>query len=638
MNEINEINDIVVPEVPKVISNEQIYVYVPLGTDEIAGLIKFNLTYFYRDVDGKLCPKLSSNLNYGVLKGNYTATDIAEHSEDVLIDTVDGKIQNVYLKTETNEYATILSVLDDINGDISGIDERVYNLEDDVSGFDNRITQAENDASDAKITAQSALDAIAGKQDTLVSGINIKTINSISLLGSGNINIESVYLCTYGTTTFAQITQALTDKKPPILIYNNMCYYYVFSSIGDQVASNNKHYFAMQFKEQYNFITVDGANSWVSDNIVFEKISNKVTSISNASTDTQYPSAKLLYDKLQLKQDTLSQTQLDAVNSGINSTLVGKITTNENNISSINLKIPNGASSSNKLTTRDEVVGSVDLSINSSTYVITLQCKDVDGNNLGNAKTIDLPLESVVVNGSYDSTNKKVILTLQNGSTIEFSVADLVSGLQTEITSNNKLDSDLVDDTNQTHKFVSSSEKSTWNGKQDALSQTQLDAVNSGITSSLVTKIGSATLTTTATDLSGAVNELNSGKQNVIDASHKLSADYLQDGSNNKVFSSTEKTKLSGIESGAQVNTVTSVNTKTGAVVLDADDIDDTNTDNKFVSSTDILNWNGKSTVVANPTLVGTEADLTSLEIDGIKYKITSGAGGIANGVAYEIV
>jgi hypothetical protein len=40
---------------------------------------------------------------------------------------------------------------------------------------------------------------------------------------------------------------------------------------------------------------------------------------------------------------------------------------------------------------------------------------------------IDLPLESVVVSGSYDSVTKKVILTLENGSTIEFSIADLVS-------------------------------------------------------------------------------------------------------------------------------------------------------------------------------------------------------------------
>ena len=45
-------------------------------------------------------------------------------------------------------------------------------------------------------TARSGL---AGKQDTLVSGTSIKTINNESLLGSGNISISS------GTTTDVQI-------------------------------------------------------------------------------------------------------------------------------------------------------------------------------------------------------------------------------------------------------------------------------------------------------------------------------------------------------------------------------------------------------------------------------------------------
>ena len=77
---------------------------------------------------------------------------------------------------------------------------------------------------------------------------------------------------------------------------------------------------------------------------------------------------------------------------------------------------------------------SIDLSINETTYVVTAQLKDQDGNNLGSAKTIDLPLESVVVSGSYDNATKKVVLTLKDGSNVEFSVADLVSGLQSEIT------------------------------------------------------------------------------------------------------------------------------------------------------------------------------------------------------------
>lgn len=177
---------------------------------------------------------------------------------------------------------------------------------------------------------------------------------------------------------------------------------------------------------------------------------------------------------------------------------------------------------------------SIDMSINSTTYVVTVQLKDQDGNNLWTAKTIDLPLESVVVSGSYDSTNKKIILTLQSWSTIEFSVADLVSGLQTEITSSNKLDADLVDDSESSHKFVTASDKTTWSWKQDALvSGTNIKTVN-----------GNSIL------WSGNL-EITAG--------------------------------------------VSSVNGETGAVTLDADDIDDTSTTNKFVTATEKQTWNNKA-------------------------------------------
>lgn len=101
----------------------------------------------------------------------------------------------------------------------------------------------------------------------------------------------------------------------------------------------------------------------------------------------------------------------------------------------------------------------IELALDSTNYKITAVLKDANGNTISTSTAIDLPLESVVVSGAYDDTTKKVVLTLQNGSTIEFSVADLISGLQSEITAQNKLDADLVDDTNSTHKFVSASEK-----------------------------------------------------------------------------------------------------------------------------------------------------------------------------------
>ncbi|MBO7437274.1 MAG: hypothetical protein J6T97_05595, partial [Bacteroidaceae bacterium] len=85
------------------------------------------------------------------------------------------------------------------------------------------------------------------------------------------------------------------------------------------------------------------------------------------------------------------------------------------------------------------------------------------------AQTIDLPLETMVVSGSYDAETEKIVLTLKNGQTVEFSVAALVSGLQSEITAQNKLDADLVDDSESTNKFVTAADKSAWTGKQDAL-------------------------------------------------------------------------------------------------------------------------------------------------------------------------
>ena len=153
-----------------------------------------------------------------------------------------------------------------------------------------------------------------------------------------------------------------------------------------------------------------------------------------------------------------------------NSTSVGTFTANSKTDKTINITVPVNASDVNALPNSTKYAANASLSIDSSTYVVTLQLKDQDGNNLGTAQTVDLPLESVVVSGSYDSVNKKIVLTLQGGSTIDIPVADLISGLQAEITAQNMLDADLVDDSTSAHKFVTASDKTTWSGKQDAIS------------------------------------------------------------------------------------------------------------------------------------------------------------------------
>ena len=134
-------------------------------------------------------------------------------------------------------------------------------------------------------------------------------------------------------------------------------------------------------------------------------------------------------------EDYYTKTEIDEM---------GFITKEVNNLTNYTLKTNTGSS--------------IELSINNSTYVMTLNLKNSAGTTISTG-TIDLPLETMVVGATYDNTNKKIVLTLKNGSTIDVPVADLVSGLQSEITNANKLSSDLVNDTNHTNKFVTASEK-----------------------------------------------------------------------------------------------------------------------------------------------------------------------------------
>ena len=164
-----------------------------------------------------------------------------------------------------------------------------------------------------------------------------------------------------------------------------------------------------------------------------------------------------------------------------------------------------------------DAIGSLSLSMNSSTYVITLSGAKVDGTTFTVNNSIDLPLESVVVDGEYNSTTKKVVLTLKSGSTVEFSIADLINGLQSEITSTNKLSADLISD-GTTNKTVTQTEKNSWNSKLDSFTETdptvasyikaitQFDISNWNSKTSNVGTITGITMNNTSKGTSGVVD------------------------------------------------------------------------------------------------------------------------------------
>lgn len=82
----------------------------------------------------------------------------------------------------------------------------------------------------------------------------------------------------------------------------------------------------------------------------------------------------------------------------------------------------------------DDIPGySLGISMDTSTYIMTVELKDEKGNVVSKG-TVDLPLESMVV-GGYESEGK-IFLELKNGSVVSFSLGDFVGGLTPSIGEN----------------------------------------------------------------------------------------------------------------------------------------------------------------------------------------------------------
>ena len=221
-----------------------------------------------------------------------------------------------------------------------------------------------------------------------------------------------------------------------------------------------------------------------------------------------------------------------------NGTSAGTFTANATSNKTINITVPTSAADVSALPASTKYGASITVTIDPSDYKVTTTLKDQDGNRLGPSQTIDLPLESVVVSGSYDNTNKKIVLTLQSGSTIDIPVADLVAGLQSEITSTNKLASDLVDDTNQTHKFMTSAEKTKLSGiAAGAEVNVQSDWAQTTTTADDYIK-NKPTLATVAT--SGSYNDLSN--KPTIPTVNNATLTIQKNGTNVQTFTANQST------------------------------------------------------------------------------------------------
>ena len=84
------------------------------------------------------------------------------------------------------------------------------------------------------------------------------------------------------------------------------------------------------------------------------------------------------------------------------------------------------------------------------------QLIDQDGTPIGDIETFSIPQGSVVVDGSYDAVSGNIVLTLENGNTIEIPATAFQNGLQPKIDADNKLSADYLTDGTENKVFTAS--------------------------------------------------------------------------------------------------------------------------------------------------------------------------------------
>ena len=143
------------------------------------------------------------------------------------------------------------------------------------------------------------------KQDTLVSGTNIKTINNQSLLGRGNIDVHT------DLTGYVKNTDYSTSNIAGVV---KTSYEYGLQAVAGMLMGVNQSYADYQDDTPLFMISKGTLENAITGKNL-ETANNKVTSISSSSTNTEYPSAKCVYDELGDKQALLvSGTNIKTIN------------------------------------------------------------------------------------------------------------------------------------------------------------------------------------------------------------------------------------------------------------------------------------------------------------------------------------
>ena len=160
-------------------------------------------------------------------------------------------------------------------------------------------------------------------QSKLVSGTNIKTINNTSVLGSGNIDTSEIFVATYGSTTFNEISNAINAGKYVFLLNSGTLTYLLPLISIDNVAGAE---FYGYVGSGITYLRVcDTSDNWTSSSGTI----GTVTSVNNVSPVSGNVTLSIPTDTNDL---TNGAKFLQNISTGTNSIVVGGTINNKNQV------------------------------------------------------------------------------------------------------------------------------------------------------------------------------------------------------------------------------------------------------------------------------------------------------------------
>ena len=181
-------------------------------------------------------------------------------------------------------------------------------------------------------------------------------------------------------------------------------------------------------------------NNIAANTTSISNINNQITTINNTLSRKADSSSLSPVATSGDYNDLINTPTIPTVNDGVltiqrNSTTIDTFSANSSTDKTINISVPTAVTdltdgANYSLIT--ETGNKITLSIDSTTYELTAKLYDKNNTLINTSNAIDLPLESSIVNASYDNTTKDLTFTLQNGTTLTVPLDDMISGLASQ--------------------------------------------------------------------------------------------------------------------------------------------------------------------------------------------------------------